>query len=75
MGASSQEGKILKSLSELKLSLVLIAVKRQWNSYKGQHLIGAGLQVQKFSPLSSWQEAWQCADRHGAGKGSESSTS
>jgi hypothetical protein len=28
----------------------------QGNSYKGQHLIGAGLQVQRFSPLSSRQE-------------------
>ena len=26
------------------------------NSYKGKHLIGAGLQFQKFSPLSSWQD-------------------
>jgi hypothetical protein len=26
------------------------------NSYKGQYLIGAGLQVQRFSPLSSKQE-------------------
>jgi hypothetical protein len=38
---------------------VFIAVKRhhdQGNSYKGQHLIGAGLQVQGFSPLSSrWE--------------------
>jgi hypothetical protein len=25
----------------------------QGNFYKGQHLIGAGLQVQRFSPLSS----------------------
>jgi hypothetical protein len=25
----------------------------QCKSYKGQHLIGAGLQVQRFSPLSS----------------------
>ena len=31
----------------------------QGNSYKGKHLIGAGLQFQRFSPLSSWQEAWQ----------------
>jgi hypothetical protein len=33
-----------------------IAVKRQHdqgNSYKGQHLIEAGLQFQRFSPLSS----------------------
>jgi hypothetical protein len=28
----------------------------QSNSYKGQHLVGAGLQVQRFSPLSSKQE-------------------
>jgi hypothetical protein len=26
------------------------------NSYKGQHFIGAGLQVQTFSPLSSRRE-------------------
>ena len=35
---------------------VSIAVKRhhdQGNSYKQQHLIGAGLQVQRFNPVSS----------------------
>ena len=35
----------------------LIVVKRHHDhsdSYKGQHLIGAGLQFQRFSPLSSW---------------------
>jgi hypothetical protein len=50
------------------LDMVSIAVKRhhdQGNSYKEQHLIGDGLQVQRFSPLS-WQEAWQHADRRGA---------
>jgi hypothetical protein len=26
------------------------------------------LTVQRFSPLSSWQEAWQYAGRHGAGE-------
>jgi hypothetical protein len=32
----------------------------QGNSYKGQHLIEAGIQVQKFSPLlSSTYSAWQ----------------
>jgi hypothetical protein len=38
---------------------VSIAVKRhhdQGNSYKGQHLIGIGLQVQRSSQLSSRQE-------------------
>ena len=41
------------------LSLGFIAAKRhhdQDNSYKGKHLIGAGLQVQRCSPLSSWQK-------------------
>jgi hypothetical protein len=28
----------------------------QSNSYKGQHLVGAGLQRQQFSPVSSRQE-------------------
>jgi hypothetical protein len=44
---------------ECVLVRVSIAVNRhhdQGNSYKGQHLIGAGLQVQRFSPLSSrWE--------------------
>ena len=34
---------------------------------------GAGLQFQRFSPLSPGQETWQPAGRHGAG-GAESST-
>ena len=41
------------------LVMVSIAVKRhcdQGNSYKGQHIIRATSQVQKFSPLSSRQE-------------------
>ena len=35
----------------------------QGNSCKGQHLIGSGLQVQRFSPFSS---KWQHLGRHGA---------
>jgi len=53
------------------------AVKRhhdQGNSCKGQHLIRAALQVQRFSPLSSWQEACQYPGWHGSG-GDENSTS
>jgi hypothetical protein len=49
-----------------------VAIKRhhdQSNSYNGQHLIGAGLQVLRFSPLSSRQEV----DRHGT-RVAESST-
>ena len=51
------------------LSHCPIAVKRhheQGNSYKG-NIIGAGLQFQGFSPLSSRQEAWQHPVRCGAG--------
>jgi hypothetical protein len=42
----------------------------QGNSYKGQHLIGAGLQDQRFSPLSSRQGH---VSVHGTG-GAEKST-
>jgi hypothetical protein len=59
------------------MSYGYIAVERyrdQGTSYKRQHLIGACLQFQRFSPLSSWQEAWQYDSRHGAG-GAKSSTS
>jgi hypothetical protein len=52
-----------------------IAVKRRHDhdkSSKGKNLIGAGLQFQRFSPLSSWWEAWQHAGRHGAGEVAES---
>ena len=45
------------------------------NSYKGKHLIEACLQFQRFIPLSSIQEAWRHADRHGDGKIADSSTS
>ena len=45
------------------------------NSYKGKHSIGAGFQVQRLSSLSSQQEAWQHAGRHGASEVAESSTS
>jgi hypothetical protein len=41
---------------------------------KTKHLIGAGLQVQRFSPLSSWRKPWMPAGRHGAGKAAERST-
>ena len=46
----------------------------QGNSYKGQHLTGAGLQFQRFSLLLSWWEAWQYEGRHGFG-GAKSSVS
>jgi hypothetical protein len=43
-------------------------------THKGQHFIGAGLQALRFSPVSSWREAWQHPGRQGSG-GTESSTS
>jgi hypothetical protein len=46
----------------------------QDHTHKGQHFIGAGLQSQRFSPLSSWQEAWQQTGSHGSG-GADSSIS
>jgi hypothetical protein len=58
---------------ELFCFRVSIAVKRhhdQNNSYKDKHLIGAGLEFQRFSPLS-WPEAWQHPGKCGAGEGAE----
>ena len=60
-----------------KGDLGFIAVKRHHdhgNSYKGQHLIGTGLQVQRFSSLSSRWEEWQRPGRCGTGR-AKSSTS
>jgi hypothetical protein len=53
---------------------VSIAVKKHRGNSYTRHLIGGCLQVQRFIPLSSRQEAWQHSGRHGAG-GTESSTS
>jgi hypothetical protein len=47
------------------LSLGFIAIKRQHDqgsSYKDKHLIGVGLQFQRFNPLS-WQGSWHCAGK------------
>ena len=57
---------------------ISIAVKRHHdhgNSYKGKHLAGAGLHLQRFCQLSSWQEAWRHTGRYGAGIEAENSTS
>jgi len=45
----------------------------QENSYKGQHLMGASLQVQRFYPFKA--ETWQSPVRNGSGGGAEDSTS
>jgi hypothetical protein len=42
-----------------KVSWGFTSVKRQYdhgNSYEGKHLTEAGLEFQRFSPLSSWWE-------------------
>ena len=57
---------------------VFIAVKRHLdhsNSYKDKHLLGACLLFERFSPFSSWYEAWGHTDRHGTGEVAENSTS
>jgi hypothetical protein len=62
---------VLLFLVDAVLVWISITVKRphdQGNSYKGQNLTEAGLHVQRFSPLSSWQEAWKGPGRHGAGR-------
>lgn len=56
---------IWKSKKPSVLVRVSIIVKRhsdQKNVYKGQLLIGLGLQFQRFSPLSSWQEGWELSN-------------
>ena len=58
-------------MNTVVLVRVSIAVKRHHdhgNSYKGKHLIGSGLQFQRFSPLSSWWGAWQHTGKHGTGE-------
>ena len=55
-----------------------VAVKRHRdhdNSYNRKHLIGAGLQLPKFSSFSSRREAWWHTDRPGLREVAESSTS
>ena len=59
----------------LRVSIAMMRHPDHRDSDKRKHLIKAGSQFQRFSPLSSWQEAWWCAGRHGAGEGAESSTS
>ena len=72
------EGGNIHRAKEPALARVSTAVRRHrdhGNSYKEKHLVGAGLQFQRFSPLSSRREAWQHAGRQNdAGEGAESST-
>ena len=60
----------------IKISITLRKHHDHSKSYKGKHLIGAGLQFQRFSPLSScgWGTYW-LAGRHGNREVAEGSTS
>jgi hypothetical protein len=70
------EHKFDARLSDMvRVSMVVKKHHDHRSSYKSKHLIGAGLQFQRFSSLSSWWEAWQSAGRHSAREGAESSTS
>jgi hypothetical protein len=66
------------SLKFTLLVMVSIAVKRhhdQDNSLKGYHFIRTGLQILRFSPLLSRQEAWHCPGRQSAGEAESSKSS
>lgn len=59
---SSQKLRSTKVMEFGRCHSVSIALKRhrdQGNSYKGQQLIGSGLQFQRFNPFFSWQEVWK----------------
>jgi hypothetical protein len=43
------EAQVLSNFCCLRVSIAVNGHHVQGNSYKGQHLIGAGLQVQRFS--------------------------
>jgi hypothetical protein len=62
-----------RAVSALNAQAISLAPKATF--FKEQHLIGAGLQFQEFSPLSSRPEAWQHRDSHGAEEAAKSSTS
>jgi hypothetical protein len=70
----------VKAIKSVITVFVRISIARKryhehCDSCKGQHLIGGGFIVLKFSPLSSWWEARQQSGRYGTGEGAESSTS
>ena len=68
----------LLALTKLYFCLSVSLLQRHHDhgySYKRKHLLRAGLQVQRFSQLSSLWEAWWHAGKHGAGEGAKSSTS
>ena len=59
------------------LGFLLLGRRHDYGSfYKGKHLIGAGLEFQRYSPLSSQQETCSMyVGRHGAREGAEGSPS
>lgn len=59
----------------LRISIAVKVHHTCGSPYKGKHLIGTLLTIQRFTPLQSWQEAWYHKGRHGTGVVGESSTS
>lgn len=59
----------------LVLVRILLLQKQSMNTATLIKKAGAALRFQKFSLLSSWQQAWGHAGRPGAGKRTDSSTS
>lgn len=59
----------------VKISIIVQKYHNSDRSSKKKYLIADGLLFQTFSVLLSQQEVWQCAVRHIARKGPESSTS
>ena len=58
----------------LRVLLLCLDTVTKASPIKKKHLIGAGLQLQRFGPLSSWWEAWHHAGWLGA-RGVKSSRS
>jgi len=63
----SNDGKTMKACPLACVLLLLRDTMTKATFYKGHQLSGAGLQFQRFSPLSSWQKVWQNSGRHDVG--------
>jgi hypothetical protein len=65
----------LKNIVFVRVSIAVKTLLNHGTPSKRKHLIGAGLQFQRFSLLPSWQEAWWHAGCGDAGYVAGSSTS
>jgi hypothetical protein len=68
----NKEGlKIIENCEYLRVSIAVQRHCDNGNSCKGTHLIGVGLQFQRFSSLQSWEATWWYIGRFGAEEGSD----